>query len=181
MLRPLWFVVALGVMGCTGKEKWPPEETPPPEDDGTPVEIDEQDPPLGRGVLLRMLWDPGNSGAGISERMEILEDGVVRYVASKRRSEQVYEKKLDGQLFADLRSTIQSEEFAELEGSYLAPSWVHDASRHRMIVATATGSRKIRYYGARDAELPPALKRVVTRIEEAHAMFAEVNAWKGEE
>lgn len=178
MMRPLLIVVALVMPGCTGKGV--PEETPPPDEDGTPPVLDEKDATLEPGMLLRILWDPGNSGAGIGEEMEIFEDGAVRYVASVRGSEQVYEKRLQEQPLADLRSMLRSEEFAAVGGSYAAPSHIHDGSHDRMIVATSAGARQIRYYRRDPSALPPSLRRVIAGVEEAHAMFADVNPWNSE-
>lgn len=175
MVRPLWIVLALVLTACTGKgparqaDDWEVDQDPPPQ-------IDPRDAVLEPGVLLAVDWDSGISGAGISEKMVVRDDGVVRYVASRARQKQVYRSRLTDEQLAALRRIVDSAEFAALDGLYPARQGVHDAGMDRLIVAAPAGTRQIRYNEA-FGTLPPLLKEVLAIVAAAHARFEPVNPW----
>ena len=175
MARTSWIVLALVLAACTGKgparqaEDWEIDRDPAPR-------IDPRDAVLEPGVLLAVDWDDGISGAGISEKMVVLEDGVVRYVATRARQTQVYRSRLADEQLAALRGIVDSAEFAAIDGVYPARQGVHDAGMDRLIVAAPTGARQIQYNES-FGTLPPSLKQVLAIVDAAHSRFEAVNPW----
>lgn len=170
----LALALALGSFGLACADRTGP---PPKTDDHESAQrIEPEHARLEPGVLLAVEWDEGNSGAGISESMLIQDDGVVRYVASVRKDTKVHRARLTPDQQASLRATIESPAFAAIGSEFLAPSHIHDASVHRLVVRMPAGPREI-FYNARHGEPPPSLENILAVVEAAHAMFADVNPW----